>query len=173
MQNSSEQDLFANYMEAMLYDGQSGSVRASDTSRERAETEDEAGVTAKRAEQILEHLKLRREGLTWFELGALLKLHHGQASGALSMLHKSGVIFALKQKRNRCHPYVHSAYRHLYSADQRLDEPVKTKAAEEKDALNALLVAVDELLQSQTWNTIRALQTARALYKDKFDRDDS
>lgn len=171
MQSQPERDLFANYMETMLYDGQSGSVRASDTSRERAEIEDDAGITAKRAEQVLEHLKLRREGLTWFELGAMLKLHHGQISGCLSMLHKSGVIFALKQKRNRCHPYVHSAYRHLFSADQRLDEPVKTKATEEKDALNALLLAVDELLQAQTWNTIRALQTARALYKDKFDRD--
>ncbi len=173
MQNEAEKDLFANYMETMLYDGRSGAVQASDTSRERAEIEDESGVTAKRAEQILEHLKLRRDGLTWFELSALLKLHHGQTSGCLSMLHKSGVIFALKQKRNRCHPYVHDAYRHLYGADQRLDEPVKTKATEEKDALNALLIAIDELLQSQTWGTIRALQTARAIYKEKLDRDDS
>ena len=165
-------DLFAYAMQNLVYDGRSGSVLASDTSRERAELEDSNGTTANRANDVLETLKLRRDGLTWFELAALLNLHHGQASGCLSMLHKGAQVFALRKKRGKCHPYVHIAYRNLYPASERLDEPVKTKATIEREALAGLLIAVDNLLQSQTWDTITSLRVARATYQTNQSNDD-
>lgn len=158
-------DLFAYAMESLLYDGRSGAVNASDTSRERADREDSDGTTANRVEKVLEALKLRKDGMTWFDLAALLNLHHGQASGCLSMLHKGGLVFALREKRDRCHPYVHAAYRNIYPVNERFDEPMKTKASQEKDALVGLVGAVDALLKSQTWDTIMSLRTARALYQ--------
>lgn len=158
-------DLFAYAMEELLYNGRSGAVNQSDTSRERAAAEDADGTTRARMDAVLAHLKLRRDGMTWPELAAVLKLHHGQVSGCLSMMHKGGLVFALRAKRDRCHPYVHAAYRSSYLDTERIDEPVKTKATQEKVALEALLRAVDALLDAQTWETIRALRTARATHK--------
>lgn len=158
-------DLFAYAMEELLYNGRSGAVNASDTSRERADEEDAGGTTKARMDAVLAQLKLRRDGMTWPELAALLKLHHGQISGCLSMMHKGGLVFALRAKRSKCHPYVHSAYRSLYPDNARIDQPMKTKATQEKEALEALLCAVDALLDANTWDTIRALRTARATHK--------
>lgn len=166
---TSEPDLFAYAMDELLYNGRSGAVNASDTSRERADAEDAAGTTQARVNAVLEHLKMRRDGMTWPELAVMLKLHHGQISGCLSMMHKAGLVFALRAKRDRCHPYVHSAYRHVYADSQRIDQPVKTKATQEKEALEALLRAVDSLLDAQTWETIRALRTARATHRKVSD----
>lgn len=159
-------DLFTYAMQELLYNGRSGAVNASDTSRERADQEDKDGSTQERINLVLEQLKLRRDGMTWAELGAVLKLHHGQISGCLSMMHKAGLVFALRTKRNRCHPYVHAAYREIYGPLERIDAPVKTKATQEKEALQTLLVAVDALLDAQTWETIRAVRAARATYRE-------
>jgi hypothetical protein len=148
------------------YNGHSGAVTASDTSLERALAEDANGTTAARCNLILEHLKMRTHGLTWAELGAMLNLHHGQVSGALSIMHKNGQIFALRAKRNRSHPYVHACYRDLYEPTHRFDEPVKTKARQEREALQELLEAVDALLDQTTWDTIRRLRVARATVSD-------
>ncbi len=145
---------------------------ASDTSRERADQEDKDGTTANRFNRVAETLKLRKEGMTWFELAAVLNLHHGQISGSLSMLHKGGQVFALRKKRSKCHPYVHIAYRDTYPAYQRLDEPVKTKAKVEREALVGLLIAVDALLQTQTWDTVTALRVARAIFQTHLNNDD-
>lgn len=49
-------------------------------------------------------------GLTWKELGDLTGWHHGQASGALSNLHRTGDLTRLKQRRNGCGIYVVPAY---------------------------------------------------------------
>lgn len=152
------------------YDGHSGAVTASDTSLERALEEDASGTTAARCNLILEHLRTRPFGMTWAELGAALNLHHGQVSGALSMMHKQGLVFALRTKRNRCHPYVHAAYKANHSADKRIDEPVRTRASQERDAYRQLLQAVDALLEQNQWETIRQLRIARALIKD-FDTE--
>lgn len=45
-------------------------------------------------------------GLTWLEFARLDGLHHGQASAALSNLHRSGTAERLKQRRSRCGIYV-------------------------------------------------------------------
>jgi len=162
--NQPPKDLFTYGMEELLYNGRSGAVNASDTSRERADAEDEGGVTTARVNAVLEQLKLRTDGMTWPELGAVLKLHHGQISGCLSMMHKSGLVFALREKRSRCHPYVHGSYRDIYGDLLRLDGPVKTAATAEREALDVLLKAVDDLLEAQTWDTIKAMRVARAVH---------
>lgn len=45
-------------------------------------------------------------GATWRDIARMLNLHHGQASGALSNLHRRGFIARLTEKRDRCSVYV-------------------------------------------------------------------
>lgn len=89
------------------YAGTSG-WSGSDASRERAEDEDATGVTTQRQKLVLSTVHSRGEhGLTWRELAASTGWHHGQATGALSNLHKAGLICRLKdEKRDRCSVYV-------------------------------------------------------------------
>lgn len=92
------------------YGGSSGHA-GSDTSRERAERDDRDGTTASRQRATLHALAVARGvGLTWRELGDRLHLHHGQASGSLSGLHKAGLIVRLTVRRNRCLVYVLPEY---------------------------------------------------------------
>jgi len=88
------------------YAGTSG-WSCSDTSRERAQTQDANGTTADRQTAVLQLLAYYRDsGLTWKELANLTGWHHGQASGVLSVLHKVGKIARLLENRNRCAVYV-------------------------------------------------------------------
>lgn len=92
------------------YAGTSG-WSGSDTSQERAEQEDSDGTTSRRQEQTLASLAGRHgEGLTWRELGTARGWHHGQASGVLSVLHKTGRIARLTERRDRCAVYVLTDY---------------------------------------------------------------
>lgn len=92
------------------YDGTSG-WSGSDTSRERAITDDRSGKTRLRQSQTLTHLRHNGErGLTWKELSEITNWHHGQASGVLSVLHKAGLIARLKERRNKCAVYVANEY---------------------------------------------------------------
>lgn len=78
-----------------------------DTSRERANHADRSGKTALRQAQALNLLNARLEhGMTWKEFSELSGLHHGTASGVLSVLHKAGRIARLKESRNGCKVYV-------------------------------------------------------------------
>jgi hypothetical protein len=45
-------------------------------------------------------------GVTWRDLARMMSLHHGQASGALSSLHRRGFVARLKEKRDGCSVYV-------------------------------------------------------------------
>lgn len=88
------------------YAGTSGWA-GSDTSRERAEQQDSDGTFTRRQKQALQELwQAGERGLTWKELGFILNLHHGQASGVLSVLHKQERIARLEERRNRCAVYV-------------------------------------------------------------------
>lgn len=89
------------------YAGTSG-WSGSQTSRERAEDEDRGGVTSERQRRVLALLGAAdRTGMTWREVvEAEPSWHHGQASGALSTLHKTGHIARLTERRNRCSVYV-------------------------------------------------------------------
>jgi len=88
------------------YAGTSG-WSGSDTSRERARSQDQDGTTVSRQNAVLELLEGHgHKGLTWKELSDLTGWHHGSASGVLSVLHKAGLIERLTLKRNRCAVYV-------------------------------------------------------------------
>lgn len=93
------------------YAGTSG-WSGSDTSEERARTEDRDGTTTRRQIAVMQYLTQRgASGATWRELAEAMGWHHGQASGALSVLHKTGHIARLVQRRDRCAVYVRWEYR--------------------------------------------------------------
>jgi hypothetical protein len=88
------------------YGGTSG-WSGSEASEDRAERDDADGTTSERQRAVL--LLLARAGapgLTWFELAEIRGWHHGQASGALSVLHKVGRISRLAERRGDSHVYV-------------------------------------------------------------------
>lgn len=89
------------------YAGTSG-WSGSDTSRERAEDADADGTTTERQAKVLAILGARGSvGATWREIARDTGWHHGQASGALSVLHKQGRIVRLAVvRRERCAAYV-------------------------------------------------------------------
>jgi hypothetical protein len=88
------------------YAGTSG-WSGSDTSKERAKREDADGTTGLRQRQTLTHVRHQEErGLTWKELSEITNWHHGSSSGALSVLHKDGILVRLTQRRNKCAIYV-------------------------------------------------------------------
>lgn len=87
------------------YAGTSG-WSGSDASRERAEDLDRSGVTTKRQQFVLsELLMLGKRGITWRELDVNFR-HHGVSTALLSVLHKTGAIERLSERRNRCSVYV-------------------------------------------------------------------
>jgi hypothetical protein len=125
----------------MPYNNTAGYVNQP-ASVERAATEATTGAATKRAQDILKLLSNHDEGLTYQQVCELMNLHHGQASGALSILHKSGLVFMLKEKRNKCHPYVHIKHQWIFNADERIDEPAQTSAGARREQLEQLLEAV-------------------------------
>ena len=89
------------------YNGTSG-WSGTDTSKERAVNADKSGETSKRQREAIAALdRAYLTGLTWKELSALAGLHHGQASGVLSVLHKANKIARLTETRDKCRVYVH------------------------------------------------------------------
>ena len=79
----------------------------SDASHERAVRERDDGTASQRQQYVLRRLGVRGErGTTVKELREQTGMHHGSASGVLSVLHKTGRIACLDEKRDRCHVYV-------------------------------------------------------------------
>lgn len=88
------------------YDGTSGWA-GSPASHSRAISEDTSGTTLDRQQLTLEAVrKMGIYGMTWRELALKTDLHHGQASGSLSVLHRSGELVRLTNTRDRCSIYV-------------------------------------------------------------------
>lgn len=88
------------------YAGSSG-WSGTNTSRERADRDDANGITSERQQRTLTLLRFAGyDGLTWKELSNLTHWHHGQASGVLSVLHKTDRIARLLESRDRCRVYV-------------------------------------------------------------------
>ena len=88
------------------YNGTSGHS-GTNTSKGRALHADRSGKTALRQAQALNLLAQRKlVGMTWKELSEITGLHHGTASGVLSVLHKAGRIARLKETRKGCKVYV-------------------------------------------------------------------
>lgn len=87
-------------------DGTSG-WSGTDTSRERVEQEDRDGTTSRRQWTALGDLEAAGyRGRTWRELARQTGMHHGQASAALTHLHRAGKIARLTEKRDHCRVYV-------------------------------------------------------------------
>jgi hypothetical protein len=115
-----------NQMNAELpYAGTEGFV-GRPASIDRARRNAQEGIAAERQDQVLEYLASIPLGAIWIEVGEALRLHHGQVSSSLSVLHQAGKVFQLRVKRGRSHPYVHADWRHLYVAAERYDEPTRT-----------------------------------------------
>lgn len=141
------------------------SVEESPTSVARAIREDDNGTAKRRRRDVLNHLNSAGpNGLTWQELGKISGLHHGQASGCLSTLHKAGLVFAIADApRNGCQPYVHACYRDLFPAHRRHDTPVTTKAGRRRASLEDLAEALDVYLAFKTeanWQKVIAAHDA-------------
>ena len=92
------------------YKGTSG-FSGSETSKERAVSADRNGTTKNRQFQTLRYLQIAGvKGLTWSELAELTDLHHGSASGVLSVLHLTKRIERLSLTRGRSKVYVLPEY---------------------------------------------------------------
>jgi hypothetical protein len=88
------------------YAGTSGHS-GSDTSAVRARTMDKSGKTAQLQNSVLAILnRAEADGVTWKEISERLNVHHGTASGVLSVLHLAGKIERLSATRDRCKIYV-------------------------------------------------------------------
>lgn len=99
-------NLFDPDLPILPYAGTSGHS-GSDTSEERARREDGNGTTARRQLLAVNFLDWRGiNGATWKEFAEYADLHHGQASGVLSVLHKADKIVRLKERRDKCAVYV-------------------------------------------------------------------
>jgi len=139
----------------------SPSVEQSSTSTARAIREDSNGTTSKRQRQVLEAvIRAGEQGLTWRELADTLGLHHGQASGALSGLHRAGMVFALRTPRHNCQPYVHGSLRHRFDDAERADSPVTTKAGRRRANLEQLADAVRLYLHYPTDSNLARMRKA-------------
>lgn len=79
----------------------------SEASRERAESEARDGTASRRQKITLDLLsEASTRGMTWRDLSEATGWHHGQASGALSVLHKTARVARLRMKRDKCQIYV-------------------------------------------------------------------
>lgn len=88
------------------YNGTSG-WSGTDTSRDRALDADRSGTTSRRQRIVLTALSAAGHyGRTWRELADETAMHHGQVSGALTVLHKAHRLARLTEQRNRCRVYV-------------------------------------------------------------------
>ncbi len=88
------------------YAGTSG-YSGSDTSEERARQQDADGTTSERQRRTRSVIAATGgAGCTWKELSDVTGWHHGESSGALSVMHKEGVLARLTERRNRCAVYV-------------------------------------------------------------------
>jgi hypothetical protein len=84
-----------------------GGWSGSEASRDRAVGEARSGRVQKRQQQVWNAVRLAGlDGMTWWEVGAAMQMHHGAASGALSNLHKAGRLERLKERRGGSSVYV-------------------------------------------------------------------
>ena len=83
-----------------------------DTSKNRAMINLRTGKEYNNQQKALALLKdARANGLTWKELSEHTGMHHGTASGVLSVLHKAGAILRSTRVRNRCKIYYSIEYK--------------------------------------------------------------
>ena len=84
-----------------------------DTSKERAMYNLRTGKEYNNQQKALELLNDNPAGITWKEFSEQAGIHHGTASGVLSVLHKSGAILRSIRIRNGCKIYFGIQYRNV------------------------------------------------------------
>lgn len=95
------------------YNGTAG-WSGTDTSKERALYNLRTGKEYNNQQKALALINnADSAGLTWKELSEQTGMHHGTASGVLSVLHKSGAILRTTKVRNGCKIYMHIAFADL------------------------------------------------------------
>ena len=143
------------------YNGTGGYVKRP-ASKERALKERAEGTLSANAAKVLDLLESEggASGLVWEKIGFKLGLHHGQVSGLLSNMHSKGFVFALKETREGCHPYVASTHRGLYKDEEIYEQPVRTSASTARENIADLLAAI-QICQDQKygWGSVQALNT--------------
>ena len=113
----------AGALPVLPYNGSSG-WSGTDTSKARADHDDVFGNTSARQQYVLNLLRARgAEGATWREVADLSMMHHGQASSALSTLHKADKIARLTEKRDKCRVYVLHEYVYERETDSQGRKP--------------------------------------------------
>ena len=163
--------LVTDQLDLFTYYGETGGFVARPASVDRAMREIASGKLSERQSQVLDLLDgAGASGLTWNDCGTLLGLHHGQISGALSNLHGCGMVFALKQIRNRSHPYVHIKYQSEWNDEARYDEPVRTRNSKERNLQAQLLEAVREAISDEWSQTKTDIVTAVVTMMDDYER---
>ena len=104
------------------YNGTAG-WSGTDTSKDRAMINLRTGKEYNNQQKALALLKdARANGLTWKELSDHTGMHHGTASGVLSVLHQAGAILRSIRVRNGCKIYYSIEY-----TDAIAHEPYKKK----------------------------------------------
>ena len=91
-----------------------------------------------------------REGLIALEAGALAGLSHGAVSGALSRLHRAGLVERLTERRGRQQVYVAPEY-----VDGRETAPYRPNAAYREDRKPMPLERPEPTLESVTQDMMR------------------
>jgi hypothetical protein len=93
--------------------GETGSGwSGSDTSRERQEREDGAGITGWRQHEVFAYLTKRgADGATVAEVEDHFEIGHGKASSALTHLHRADRIKRMKERRNGQEVYILEQFR--------------------------------------------------------------
>jgi hypothetical protein len=120
------------------YAGASG-WSGTETSRKRATDEDAQGITTSRQREAYGWLKKSRYfGMTWRDLSNRTGWHHGNASGVLSVLHKSDLIIRLEESRVGSKVYVLPDY-----VDNRAVSPRKERGLTKNQLCKAILAITD------------------------------
>ena len=115
----------AEYVPYKPYKGTAG-WSGTDTSKDRALTNLRTGRELNNQQKALTLLKASGvRGITWKELSDCTGMHHGTASGVLSVLHKSSAIVRTIKVRNGCKIYVHQDFKdavahEIYIAKEKL-----------------------------------------------------
>jgi uncharacterized protein YycO len=92
------------------YNGTAG-WSGTDTSKERAMYNLRTGKEYNHQQKALSLLTNNPHGMTWKELSEQTGMHHGTASGVLSVLHKSDAILRSTRVRSGCKIYYSIQYR--------------------------------------------------------------
>jgi hypothetical protein len=140
------------------YAGSSG-WSGSETSQARADEADASGLTGERDRSTLALLRASgRDGITWFELAEAEMLHHGEASAALSRLHKVGAAARLTEQRGKSQVYVLPD-----NVDGRDTSPFRPNVS--RTRVLDLLAEVDDLLRTNRVGDARSkIEFARRYY---------